>query len=76
MEGSEDSWLVQVCLEVVQTCEARLMLVRVVVVMVQEERNCQIVVMADKWELVNGRRLHLLLPYPWVHLEVLQAGAP
>ena len=32
-------------------------------------RNGQIVVMADKWELVNGRRLHLLLPYPWVHLE-------
>ena len=59
MEGSEDSWLVQVCLEVVQTCEARLMLVRVVVVMVQEERNCQIVVMADKWELVNGRRLQM-----------------
>ena len=34
MEGSEDSWLVQVCLEVVQTCEARLIFVRVVVVMV------------------------------------------
>ena len=24
-----------------------------------EERNCQIVVMADKWELVNGRRLQM-----------------
>ena len=63
MEGNADSWVVQVYLEVVQTCEANIVRVYSVDSLAchkVEERNGQIVVMADKRELVNaGRRLQM-----------------